>query len=165
MGRKKKNKSEWKNEIADELARCGSALRFIGPESALGVSRQDLRNKVNRWLGNQHWVWWRNLGNTQRQAQELIPGPCLGTKFRFLSFNRMQFRVDSLLHKKCGAEDETSVHILCQCEALASLRHAHLGSFFLEPQHIKNVNLEAIWNFSKVTGLPYIVTGAQRVCQ
>jgi len=30
------------NEIADELARGGSALKFVGPERALGVSRQDV---------------------------------------------------------------------------------------------------------------------------
>jgi hypothetical protein len=42
------------NETADELARCGSALGLTGPEPALGVSRQDLSNKISRWLGNQH---------------------------------------------------------------------------------------------------------------
>jgi len=26
------------------------------------------------------------------------------------------------------------VHILCEREALASLRHTHLGSFFLDPE-------------------------------
>jgi len=31
---------------------------------------------------------------------------------------------------KCGTEEEISVHILCECEALASHRHTHLGSFF-----------------------------------
>jgi len=41
---------------------------------------------------------------------------------------------DSPLHRRCGAEDETSAHILCECEALASLRLAYLGSFFLEPE-------------------------------
>jgi len=50
--------------------------------------------------------------------------------------------------------EETSAHILCECEALASLRHVYLGSFFLEPEDIKSLSLEAIWNFSKVTGLP-----------
>jgi len=50
-------------------------------------------------------------------------------------------------------EDETSAHILCECEALASLRHAYLGSFFLEPEDIKSISLGAIWNFSKATGL------------
>jgi hypothetical protein len=143
-----------------------------------------LRNKISHRLGNQHWGHWWNLGNTQRQAQELILGPCLGTKNRFLSFNRMRSRavmglltrlntlrrhlhliglIDSPLCRKCGAEDEISAHILCQCKASASLTHAYLG-FCLGPENIKNVNLGAIWNFSKVTGLPLIVTGAQRAC-
>jgi len=60
----------------------------------------------------------------------------------------------SPLCRRCGAEDETSAHILCECEALASLRHAHLGSFFLEPEDIKSISLGAIWNFSEGTGLP-----------
>jgi hypothetical protein len=81
------------NETADELARCVSALGFIGPQLALGVSRQDLRNKISRWLGSQHWRHWQNLGNTQRQARELISGPCQDTKIRLLSFNRIQSRV------------------------------------------------------------------------
>jgi hypothetical protein len=51
-------------------------------------------------------------------------------------------------------KEETSGPILCECKALASLRHAYLGSFFLEPEEIKSINLGAIWNFSKVTGLP-----------
>jgi hypothetical protein len=48
---------------------------------------------------------------------------------------------DSPLCRKCGAEDETSAHVLCRCEALASIRHAYLGSFFLEPEDIKRQNL------------------------
>jgi hypothetical protein len=37
-------------------------------------------------------------------------------------------------------DDETSANIICRFEALASLRHAHLGSFFLEPENIKNIS-------------------------
>jgi len=54
----------------------------------------------------------------------------------------------------CGAEDETSAHILCECKALTSLRRMYLVSFFLEPEDIKSISLGAIWNFSKATGLP-----------
>ena len=89
-------------------------------------------------------------------------GPCLGAKARFLSFNRTQSRAvtglltghntlrrhlhlielsDSPLCRRCGAEDETSVHVLCESEALASLRRTYLGSFFLEPEDIKNISL------------------------
>jgi hypothetical protein len=42
------------NETADDLARGGSALGVIGPEPALGVCRQDLRNKISHCFGNQH---------------------------------------------------------------------------------------------------------------
>jgi len=61
---------------------------------------------------------------------------------------------DSPLCRRCGSEDETSAHILCEREALASLRHVYLGSFFLEPEDIKSISLGAIWNFIIVTGLP-----------
>jgi len=62
---------------------------------------------------------------------------------------------------KCSTEEETSVHILCECEALASpkcealasLRHTHLGSFFLDPEDIRKLSKGAIWNFAKGTGL------------
>jgi len=57
---------------------------------------------------------------------------------------------------RCGTEDESSVHILCECEALASLRHSYLGSFFLDdPEDIKSLSLGAIWNFIKGTWLTW----------
>jgi hypothetical protein len=44
-------------------------------------------------------------------------------------------------------------HILCECEALGSLRHAYLGSFFLDPEDIRVLGMGAFWNFAKGTGL------------
>jgi hypothetical protein len=44
-------------------------------------------------------------------------------------------------------------YILCECEALASLRRAYLVSFFLDPEDIRELRIGAIWNFSKGTGL------------
>jgi len=60
---------------------------------------------------------------------------------------------DSPLCRKCGAEVETSVPIVCECEALASLRHTYLGCFFLEPEDIKCISNGVIWKFSKATVL------------
>jgi hypothetical protein len=89
-----------------------------------------------------------------------------------LSFNRTQTRVviglltghntlrrhlhiialcNDSMFRKCGAEEETSVHILCECEVLAPLRHAYLGSFFLDPEDIRELVMEAIWNYAKGT--------------
>jgi hypothetical protein len=115
------------------------------------------------------------LATPKRQVRELISGPCLGAKARFLPCNRTKSRVvtdlltghntlrrhlhllgllKSPLCRRCGAEEETLAHILCECEALASLRHAYLESFFLEPEDIKVIIPGAIWNFSEVAGLP-----------
>jgi hypothetical protein len=99
----------------------------------------------------------------------------LGAKARFLSFNRTKSSTiiglltghntlrrhfyllglsDSPLCGRCGSENETSALILCAREALVSHRHMYLDSFFLEPEDIKYISLEAIWKFGKVTGLP-----------
>jgi hypothetical protein len=37
----------------------------------------------------------------------------------------------SPLCKGCDAKEETSAHVLCECDVLASLRHTHLWVFFL----------------------------------
>jgi len=162
-------------EIADELARGGSGLGFSEPEPVLGFSRRDIQNKLNCWLVNQNWARWRSLGDTQRQARELISGPSVGAKIKVVSFNRTHSRAViglltghntlrrhlyllglqvSPLCRKCGVMEEISAHILCECVALASLRHAYLGFFFLELKDIQSISLGAIWSFSKASGLP-----------
>jgi hypothetical protein len=159
------------NEIADKLAIDGFVQKFVGTELSLGVSRHSIR-KIKRWLDNQHWARWQGLDSTQRRAQELVSGPSPSANTRLFSFNRTQSRVmiglltgHNTLRRHlhliglnssplCGIEDETSAHILCECEALASLRHVYLGSFFLDPEDIKSLSLGAIRNFSEGTGLP-----------
>jgi hypothetical protein len=163
------------NEITDRLARSGSVWRFVGPEPFLGVSKQTIRRKMKRWMEKLHLALWGGPCSTQRQARELISGPNLATGARLLSFNRTQSRLviglltghntlrrhvhimglcDSPICRKCCTGEETSVHILCECEALASLRHTYLGSFFLDPEDIRVLGVGAIWNSAKGTGLP-----------
>ena len=161
-------------ETADRLARSGSGQRFIGPEPFLGVSRQNIKRKMKVWMENQHLALLRGPCSTQRQVRELTSGPNLDTGARLLSFNRTQttaviglltghntlrrhLHVMGLSNdpacRKCGTEEETSVHILCECEALDSLRHQYLGSFFLDPEDIRVLGVVAIWNFINGTGL------------
>jgi hypothetical protein len=162
------------NEIADKLARDGSVQQCVGPQPFLGVSWQNKRRKIKRKMKKQHLVLWCGLYSTQRQAGELISGPDLATRARLLSFNRTNSRVvigllaghNTLRRhlyimgmsniptcRKYGSEEETSVHILCECEGLASLIHTYQGSFFLDPEDIRKLSIGAIWNFAKGTGL------------
>jgi hypothetical protein len=96
------------------------------------------------------------VGNNPGWLPDCLPGtiPCKHLHLMGLK--------DSPLCRKCGAEDETSAHIFCRCEALATIRHAHLRSFILEPEDTKHQNLGAIWCFSKAAGLPWGMIGAQR---
>jgi hypothetical protein len=75
--------------------------------------------------------------------------------------------LDSPLCRKCGAGEETSVHVLCGCEALATLRHIYLGSFFLDPENVRGLSLRANWNFFRRPGLSWLGPneGAQRACE
>jgi len=118
-------------------------------------------------MGNQHLTTWRCLSSTQRHARKLISGPISTTKARFLSFNRIKSRIviglpilrkhlhlmgltSSPLYRRFGVKEETPAPILCdreECESLASLRHVYQGSFFLDPQDIKNLSPGAISNF------------------
>jgi hypothetical protein len=59
---------------------------------------------------------------------------------------------NNLICRKCGTEEETSVHVLCECVALASLRYTYLVFFFLVPD-MRVLTMGAIWNFAKGTGL------------
>jgi hypothetical protein len=88
-----------------------------------------------------------------------------------MTFNRIQSRVvtglltghntprkhlyllgllDSLLCSKGGVGEETSAHIVCECEARMC---TWVGYFFLEPEDIRSLGLGAIWNYSKFSGL------------
>ena len=106
------------------------------------------------------------------KAQELISGLDLATRAWLLSFNRTQSGVviglltghNTLRHlyimglcnnptcRKCSTE-ETSVHILCECEALASFIQTYLGSFFLDSEDIRKLSIRAVWYFANGTGL------------
>jgi len=63
------------NETANKPTRNGTVQKFVGPEPALGVPRQNIRRKIKSWRDNQHTVIWWGLISTQRQAQKLILGP------------------------------------------------------------------------------------------
>ena len=129
-------------EIADKLGRNGSVQKFVGPEPSLGVSRLNVRRKIKQWVDNQHLVMLRCLGSIQRQTRELISGPSPAAKTRLLSFNwtqsgfviglltghntlrrhlHLMWLTNSPLCRRCGAVDETSPYILCECAALSSL--------------------------------------------
>jgi len=132
------------------------------------------KGSVAGWITS---IW--QGGSTQTQARALIsfPGPTART--RHLSFNRIQFRVvicfllditpwrrylhvmgltNSPLCRRCGAGDKTSAQIFCECEVLASLRHAQFGSFSLDPEDFKILICGSSGTLPKEQGSPKLVS-------
>ena len=98
---------------------------------------------IKCWMDNQHLTRWRCLSSTQGQVRETISGPSPGAKTRLLYFNTIKYRVvtgllaghnslrkmglnSSPLCRRCGVQDETSVHNFCECEAKASHSHMYI---------------------------------------
>jgi len=63
---------------------------------------------------------------------------------------------NSPLCRRRGGEEKTSAQVLCEWEALATLRYTYLGSFFLDPEDVRSLGLQAIWNFSTGIGIPWL---------
>ena len=102
---------------------------------------------VTKNLQSRKWI----LISTLWQVRKVILGPCPTAKSRLVSFNRTQSRVVtgfltghntlrrhlhlmglscSPLRRRYGAEEETSIHVLFDCEAPAAFRYAYLGPLF-----------------------------------
>jgi hypothetical protein len=64
--------------------------------------------------------------------------------------------IDIPLRRKCVAGEETSAHVLCECEALATLRRIYLETFFLDRKDITGLSLGEICNFFRRTGLSWL---------
>jgi hypothetical protein len=45
--------------------------------------------------------------------------------------------------------DPEVIKILSMSEALTTLGHTYLGSFFLNPEDIRKINIGVIWNFGR----------------
>jgi len=62
--------------------------------------------------------------------------------------------IDSPLGGGCGDEEETLARVLCECEALATLRYTYVAYFFLDPGDLRSLSLGEVWNFIERVGLP-----------
>lgn len=161
------------NELADELARTGSSIPFVGPEPVLGISNDVIRHTVLlifRRLQHQNW----RGASGQRQAKELNRDCPSSRQKELLGLNRSGIgRAVGLLtghctlkrHLKimgvindsscrgCLYSDESSSHVLCECEAFSAYRFEHLGRHIIEPWELQDIPVRCLLSFASATGL------------
>ena len=168
------------NEHADYLARQGSAQRFIGPEPFLGTSISAIKSELLTWEGLEIVSQWQQAQGCRQAKQFIYPNP--GTVRKLLSLNRSDLRIitglltghcPAFYHLKkigvvlndtcrfCKSEPESSEHLLCSCEALASSRYNFLGGYLLTPYQVWNSNPKQVISFINYV-VPNWGTGLQQ---
>ncbi len=165
------------NEAADRLANEASAAALTGPEPFCGVSRAVAGQAVSEWARAEHIRRWKGmpghrvskavLGSPNRKFSESllsmgrctlrqVTGVITGHGNLRKHMQRMGVYDGPITCRKCGLHDETSDHLLFECEAVAGVRYATLGAHF--PRSDGSLSQEntagKIWKFFKELDLP-----------
>ncbi|XP_074042654.1 uncharacterized protein [Leptinotarsa decemlineata] len=153
------------NEEADVLARKGASKAMIFPEPFCGVAKAC----INSWMLAESIYWWNKLPG-MRQAKEFIKKPSPRFTEDLLNHNREAVRVlvglltehsrvrkhmsnmgttESAQCRLCQEEEETALQVLCECEAIARLRHASCGEEKPEAASYMKVSVSRLWSLIK----------------
>lgn len=143
------------NEIADSLAREGSANEFCGPEPRIAIGDGMVDSLIKQWMDSEHRKRWEEAVDC-RQAKATVrwsrseAAKVIRHNRRTLSWltalvtghgpymyhlRKMTLTADETC-RLCLEEPETAAHILCQCPAIASKRMNILGRPFIDEAQI-----------------------------
>ena len=136
------------NECADELARMGASMPFIGPEPFCGISKATISHAINKWSREQHIQRWQCYPG-QSLGKKLLPEPSAHFTRWLLKLGKGQIRLATALitghghfrkhlHtlgiatrnpecRLCSESDETAKHIILDCAQLGARRRAIFG--------------------------------------
>jgi len=157
------------NERADELAKLGSSQPFIGPEPRVALGTAAIDGLLAEWSYSLHRKRWREL-DTCKCARLFLATPLKDIAKGLLALKRSSLswliamvtgHGNFRLHLKklklveeedcrlCLEEQETAVHILCNCPALASTRMSVFGQRFLAEDKLDNLKFKDMLAFSQ----------------
>lgn len=147
------------NERADDLAKVGSNLQFIGPEPFCGISNCTINMELKCWQEQKVITNWLavkrcsqskrfitpNVSHTKKLLElnkralctytGLVTGHC-PSRYHLKNIGRVQ----NDICRFCNMASETSEHLLCRCSALYTRRSRFLGSGCLQPKEIWSLN-------------------------
>jgi hypothetical protein len=157
-------------EMADKLAREGSAVILCGSESALPLSRCTAQMITKMWADNAHLSYWKSLTNC-RQSKLWLVVPKLNVKKNLLRLSRDTLRYlilitghgkfrkylhrmvlsDNTLCLACGLEEETAFYFICECKALSIARTFAFVKPLLNESEYKQTTFSQIQGFAART--------------
>ena len=141
------------NELADSKAKAGARLEICGPEKIIPASKSWFKQRIEQEMCAK-WIWKWQGSSHFRQTKIFFKSPCkikakqllisgrdkFGTALRWISGHNFLRRHNNLVDKVnypspvcrlCNLEEETSSHVIMDCEALGQLRAKVFGKHLL----------------------------------
>lgn len=147
------------NEEADKLAKKGVDSTFVGPEPTIGIPLTACKQVIREWTKRKHLDHWNNTPK-QDIGKRLIQKVSEKIISEFTSLDRSKLRKvvgfvtghfhfrkhmrtmgvweGSPLCRLCGGEDETSQHIIFNCEAMNLYRYNIFGATNPEDMNLQD---------------------------
>jgi hypothetical protein len=159
--------------VADQLARQGSSHPPMGPQPALGIFAKVAKEVIRDWMSRKHEEYWQSVRG-QRQAKGFLKKPSAKKAGKLLNLSRNQLKiltglltghchlkghlcnlglVNSPECDRCKQASQVASHVLCDCEALATLRIMHLAHYFMKPCDFEDISVSKILHFVQGVGL------------
>uniref|UniRef100_V5GTB7 RNase H type-1 domain-containing protein n=1 Tax=Anoplophora glabripennis TaxID=217634 RepID=V5GTB7_ANOGL len=160
------------NKEADKLARSASGLNIFGPgpssvlplSALVGIIKEDTHKEfMKRW----------DETISCHFAKEFLVYPSKDTAKKYLAMSRSNLRLvtgiqtghcwlrkhlynmgkcETPLCRGCEQEDETVLHLLCECTAVSSTRESMLGERWPSMAYIREIPLSNVTTFFTVIG-------------
>ncbi len=132
----------------ERLARLGSSALVSGPEPYLPIPQSLCLKAVNDWVKAEHakrWLAYEGGVHTKHFLSK--PLERWSRELRKMDRNRIRRVVGAItghfgLNKhltrsiSCGTDEETGLHVICECPKFHNLRRRTLGSYVVQPSDV-----------------------------
>ena len=156
------------NERVDALAKEGSEADLVGPLPNLPLPKSWARQAICDWVRKKIWHGWSNLRSC-KQMKDFVKNPLppgtiskirnlprnllralVGVLTGHFTFKKHLSRIgvsDETLCDRCGIDEDTAFHLVCNCPVLANRRRRYLGDFTLSETEAAKLKIEDIIDF------------------
>lgn len=142
------------NERADEMARVGSSTLAYGPDPQIPIPQSLCVRALKDWLKGKHAERWteyagglhtkcflpmpnekfsKALINMDRKRIARVVGALTG--HCGLNSHLRKMRLSNTPECTCG-EEETGIHVICDCPKFSQLRRRYLGGYIVAPSEV-----------------------------
>lgn len=159
------------NEKADEMARAGSSSLDCGPDPQIPIPQSQCVRALKNWIKVEHAERWRDYEGGEhtkfflpepngKWSKELISmdrnriARVVGAITGHCGLNRhlRKMRLSDTSECTCELEEETGIHVICDCPKFLQLRRRVLGDYTVTPSEVLELGPVTLDRFLAKTG-------------